>query len=131
MPGVHSETIIENIVPILNVKDVRVSVEWYEEILGLKEVEWGKGGRFTSVGRDGWGMYLCEGAQGQPGMWIWVGVPDVQVLYEELMHREASILLPPTNFGHALEMRVEDPDGHVLRFGSDSRSDLPIEPMIY
>ena len=32
--------------------------------------------------------------------------------------QEAKIILPPTNYPHALGMRVEDPDGHVLRFGS-------------
>jgi len=118
---------IENIVPILYVKDVRVSVEWYEKMLGLEEEDWG--GRFTSVGRDNWGMYLCEGAQGQPGTWIWIGVSDVEPLYENLKAKGAKIVLPPTNFGHALEIRVEDPDGHVLRFGSGPRDDLPIVDM--
>ena len=118
---------IENIVPILYVKDVRVSVEWYEKMLGLEEEDWGD--RFTSVGRDNWGMYLCEGAQGQPGTWIWIGVSDVEPLYENLKAKGAKIVLPPTNFGHALEIRVEDPDGHVLRFGSGPRDDLPIVDM--
>ena len=118
---------IENIVPILNVRDARVSVEWYETMLGFEEAEWG--GRFTSVGRGGWGMYLCEGGQGQPATWIWIGVSDVEPLYEELLAKGAKVILPPTNFGHALEMRVEDPDGHVLRFGSGPLADEPTVPM--
>lgn len=131
MPDNSTDMTIENIVPVLNVKDTRVSVEFYQRVLGFKEADWGQGGEFTQIGRDGWGMYLCQGAQGQSGMWIWVGVDDVEALHADLLHKGASILLPPTNFGHALEMRVQDPDGHVLRFGSESRSDLPIEPMSY
>ena len=35
--------------------------------------------------------------------------------------RGAPIRLPPTNFSWALEIQVEDPDGNVLRFGSEPR----------
>ena len=31
----------------------------------------------------------------------------------------ATILHPPENFSWALEMKIRDHDGHVLRFGSD------------
>jgi hypothetical protein len=30
--------------------------------------------------------------------------------------------MPPTNFPWALEMHVEDPDGNVLRLGSEPKS---------
>jgi hypothetical protein len=36
-----------------------------------------------------------------------------------------NILLPPTNFPWALEMQVEDPDGNVLRIGSEPKTDRP------
>ena len=35
------------------------------------------------------------------------------------------IRLPPTNYFWALEMHTEDPDGNVLRLGSDPLSDQP------
>jgi hypothetical protein len=35
------------------------------------------------------------------------------------------IRLKPTNFAWAYEMQVEDPDGRVLRFGSDPKGDRP------
>ncbi len=36
--------------------------------------------------------------------------------------REASIdRLPPSNYRWALEMQIEDPDGNVLRLGSEAR----------
>ena len=47
-----------------------------------------------------------------------VGSHDVTGLYEEYKQSGAKIVLPPTNYPHALEMHVEDPDGHVLRFVS-------------
>jgi hypothetical protein len=33
--------------------------------------------------------------------------------------------MPPTNFSWAYEFRIADPDGHVLRFGSDPLRDQP------
>jgi catechol 2,3-dioxygenase-like lactoylglutathione lyase family enzyme len=117
---------IENTVPILSVRDIRISVAYYDR-LGFERASWGD--TFTSVGRDGWGMYLCEGGQGQPGTWVWIGVNDVEALYEEFQAQAAKIILPPTNYPHALEMRVEDPNGHVLRFGSGPKEDESFEQM--
>ena len=37
--------------------------------------------------------------------------------------QSVTIKLPPTNFSWAYEMQVEDPDGNVLRLGSDPNSD--------
>jgi len=31
----------------------------------------------------------------------------------------------PTNFSWAYELRLEDPDGHILRFGTDPDSTKP------
>jgi hypothetical protein len=78
------------------------------------------------VSRDGAGIYLCQGDQGQPGTWAWVGVEDVGLLYDEYRASGATIRQGPTNHAWAYEMQVQDPDGHVLRFGSDSRADLPV-----
>jgi hypothetical protein len=44
---------------------------------------------------------------------------SISLLYEEYTAKGATILHPPENYAWALEMRVGDPDGHVLRFGSD------------
>jgi hypothetical protein len=43
-----------------------------------------------------------------------MGVENVEKLHEEL-------LAPPTHHPWAMEMQVEDPDGNVLRFGSDPK----------
>jgi hypothetical protein len=33
--------------------------------------------------------------------------------------------MTPSNYSWAMEMQIEDPDGHVLRFGTDPDHDEP------
>ena len=105
--------------PILNVSDMTRSLRYYVDVLGFTNAEWGSD--FTCVSRDEASIYLSSGDQGQPGTWVWVGVEDVEALFEEYRVRGATILHPPENFPWAREMKVADPDGHVLRFGSDPK----------
>jgi catechol 2,3-dioxygenase-like lactoylglutathione lyase family enzyme len=120
------KTTFEGAQPILRVADMERSVRYYTEVLGFTNAEWGDGS-FTAVDRDGAGIYLCCGAQGNPGTWVWVGVEDVAVLFEEYKASGAMILHAPENYPWAYEMKVVDPDGHVLRFGSEPRADLPVK----
>lgn len=53
--------------------------------------------------------------------WAWIGVEDADKLHEELKAKDVKIRMPPRNFPWALEMHVEDPDGNVLRLGSDPK----------
>lgn len=108
----------ENAQAILRVENMEKSVRFYVDQLGFKNATWGDD-NFTSVNRDGAGIYLCRGGQGRGGAWVWVGVEDAEKLYQELKARSVSILMPPTNYPWALEFHVEDPDGNVLRFGSE------------
>jgi uncharacterized glyoxalase superfamily protein PhnB len=101
-----------------------ISVRYYVEVLGFKNADWGNDD-FTSVNRDRAGIYLCRGGQGQAGTWVWIGVEDVEALYEEYQASGARIRHAPQNYPWAYEMKVADPDGHVLRFGSEPRSDRP------
>ena len=109
---------VERIEPVLRVENMQAALRFYVEILGFQNAEWGSDD-FTSVARDGGSLYLSLGDQGRGGAWVWIGVDDVRPLYEDLKSRGVPILLPPTNFPWALEMRVADPDGNVLRFGSE------------
>lgn len=104
--------------PILRVEDMRAAVDFYVEKLGFRNAPWGTDD-FTSVNRDRAGIYLCRGAQGRGGAWVWVGVEDATKLHDEYRSRGVKILLPPTNYPWALEFHVEDPDGNVLRFASE------------
>lgn len=116
---------IENIAPILNVKDMSRSLSFYVGILGFRNAEWGDD-NFTSVNRDNTGLYLCRGGQGLPGTWVWIGFDgDIFSLHESLTSKGVTIKLPPTNFSWAYEMQVEDPDGHILRFGTDPSDKEP------
>ena len=88
---------IEHIVPILNVKDISVSLDFYVNALGFIEAEWGKGTFFTSVSRDKSGIYLCQNGQGCSGTWIWIGFDgDIRALYSEFRSKGVLILEPPT-----------------------------------
>jgi predicted enzyme related to lactoylglutathione lyase len=113
--------------PILSVASLSRSLRYYLDVLGFSNAEWG-GDDFTQVSRDGAAIYLSEGDQGHSGTWVWVGVEDVEALHQEYVESGATILQPPRNFPWAYEMKVGDPDGHVLRFGSEPREDRPVEP---
>ncbi len=115
-------TRFEHAHPILCVASMSRSLRYYVEVLGFANADWG-GDDFTCVTRDGASIYLSEGDQGQPGTWVWLGVEDVEALHEEYTERGATILHPPQNFPWACEMKIADPDGHVLRFGSDPKGD--------
>jgi catechol 2,3-dioxygenase-like lactoylglutathione lyase family enzyme len=114
-------TTFEHANPILRVANLQRSLQYYVDVLGFKNAEWG-GEDFTCVSRDGADIYLSEGDQGHPGTWVWIGVSDSELLHEEYKAKGAAILQPPENFPWACEMRVGDPDGHVLRFGSDPKA---------
>jgi catechol 2,3-dioxygenase-like lactoylglutathione lyase family enzyme len=111
-------TNFECINPILRVEDMAASVRYYVDVLGFENAEWGSDA-FTHVGREGKGIYLCRGAQGHAGAWVWIGVGDVRSLYAAYRARGAVIRQAPKNEPWALEMQIEDPDGNVLRFGSE------------
>lgn len=115
----HPNFRIENVAPVLYVKDMAITLSFYVDILGFKNADWGDD-NFTSINRDNTGLYLCRGGQGLPGTWVWIGFDgDIFSLHENLKEKGVIIKLPPTNFSWAYEMQIEDPNGHVLRFGTD------------
>lgn len=115
MPGPRIR--FEHANPILRVDDVEASVRFYG-LLGFENAEWGSPD-FTCVTRDGASIYLCCRDQGRGGAWVWVGVEDAAKLHEEYVAQGVPIRMAPQNYPWALEFHVEDPDGNVLRFGSD------------
>jgi uncharacterized glyoxalase superfamily protein PhnB len=127
MPSTSVDKAIECIIPILRVESISASLKYYEGMLGFAKDWLYEKDSFAigGVSRDGRSIYLCQGPQGNPGTWIWIGVEDVDVLYEEFKTSGAIIRMAPTNYSWSFEMRVEDPDGHVLRFGSESKAGVP------
>jgi predicted enzyme related to lactoylglutathione lyase len=110
----------ECVVPILNVKNFAESVNYYVNKLGFrKKWDWGAPPTFGCVTRGKVEIFLCEGAQGQPGMWMSIFTEDVDALHEDYKRSGAIIRLVPTNMPWGTrEMNVGDPDGHRLRMGS-------------
>lgn len=119
-----AKTRFEHAEPILRVADMQNSLRYYVEVLGFRNADWGSDD-FTCVTRDGAAIYLSRGGQGCAGTWAWIGVEDAAALYQEYQASGAKIRQRPVNRSWALEFQVEDPDGHVLRFGSGPLTDGP------
>lgn len=116
---------VENVIPILSVKDMKATRAFYVDLLGFQEDDWGTD-EFSSFRHSGSGFYACQGHQGNPGTWMWIGFDgDIFALYEELKSANVSFQLTPTNYTWALEMAIYDPDGHVLRFGKEPDETKP------
>lgn len=106
-------------IPILRVTNLDASLAYYVDRLGFT-IEWRDAG-VASVSRDKASLMLSEGDQGQAGTWVYVGVADADAVHRDLVDRGATIRLPPGNYPWgARELQVTDPDGHVLRMGSDA-----------
>lgn len=75
---------VENVTAILSVKNMNVTRSFYVGLLGFTEDDWGTD-EFTSFRHSGGGFYACQGHQGNPGTWMWIGFDgDIFALYEEL-----------------------------------------------
>ena len=118
-----SAVAFEGVTPILRVRDVPSSIEYYVRTLGFK-LDW-QSPYFASVSRGKCHIFLSQGDQGHSGGWVWVGVEDADALLEDYRRTGAKIRHPPTNYSWAYEMQVEDIDGNVLRLGSDPRENEP------
>lgn len=114
--------------PILRVNDLEASLDYYIRVLGFT-LDWrddADGPSFASVSRDQCHVFLAAGPQGHPGSWLWIGVSDADALHEELLARGARIRHAPTNYPWgSRELHVEDPDGNVLRLGSENKPGEP------
>ena len=119
-----SANIFGGATPVFRVESVRSGVDYYVGVLGF-QLDWDYGGFFASVSRDKCHIFLCEGDQGHPGTWVWIGVTDAAALEAEYRAKGAKIRHPSTNYPWAFEMQVEDLDGNVLRFGSDPIAGQP------
>jgi predicted enzyme related to lactoylglutathione lyase len=111
---------VERIEPVLRVEDMQAALRFYVDVLGFEAAEW-SGAEFAGLSRDGGSLYLSLGDQGRGAAWVWIGVDAVEVVYERVKASGVPILMPPTDFDWAREMRLADPDGNVLRFGSEPK----------
>ncbi len=87
-------------------------------------------GIFASVSRGEATLFLCEGDQGHPGSWVYIGVADCAALWEEFRLTGARLRQEPANHPWAREIQIEDLDGNILRFGSDPIEGEPYGPWL-
>lgn len=121
----HADLAVGCTTPILRVADLDASLAYYADALGFT-LAW-RDGDFAQVERGDAVLMMCEGDQGHAGTWVYVGVSDADALYREIQGRGAVVRHAPANYPWgARELHVSDPDGHVLRFGSDA---VPGEPL--
>lgn len=117
------------VTPVLRVSNLSASIDYYTQALGFtinfkfpsEAIPF-----FASISRGRCHLFLSEGDQGHPGCWVWIDGIDVERVYDEFLASGAKIRNPPTNYEWALEMQVEDPDGNVLRIGSEPKKNEPI-----
>jgi catechol 2,3-dioxygenase-like lactoylglutathione lyase family enzyme len=118
---------LAGVTPILRVADVNASLKYYTEKLGFT-MDW-RTDDFLSVSRGKCNLFLTQDAQGHAGTWVWIAAEDTERLHAEWTASGALIRQGPTNFPWgSLEIQVTDLDGHVLRFGSDGKKDMPMGP---
>lgn len=110
----------EEVVPILYSSDVKRSTAYYIEQLAFDDKwEWDSDPTtFGGVQKDCVRLFFCLNYQGNPGTWLAINVDNVDEYYETIKARGAKIVSPPENKEWFMrEMLVEDPDGHIIRFG--------------
>lgn len=105
--------------PILYSKDVKESLKYYIDVLGFDDSwEWGDPTDFGGIVKDGVEIFFCLNGQGSPGTWIAILVDDVDEYYKVIKEKGAKIIAQPEDKEWNMrEMFVEDPDGHIIRFG--------------
>jgi uncharacterized glyoxalase superfamily protein PhnB len=118
--------------PILCVESVARSIQYYVDTLGF-HLGWAwsdeaqrflepgvaEAPTFALIGHGPVQIMLAQKCQGAPGMWLHLDVhtaEQVDELHEEWAGKGACITEPPSLRPWGMvEMRVTDPDGHVLR----------------
>lgn len=109
---------IESISPILSIEKMERSLAFYCGLLDFENAEWGDDD-FTGVSRDG-STILLRRHDDEPELGrIYLAVDDACKIHDHLAAEGATILMAPTARPWGLEIAVEDPDGNILRFGSE------------
>jgi catechol 2,3-dioxygenase-like lactoylglutathione lyase family enzyme len=106
--------------PILYSKDVTKSVDYYKNILGFDEGwVWDDEATFGGVVKGNVEIFFCKENQGNPGTWLAIILDNVDEYYNMIKDKGAKILFAPeSKLWNMREMLVEDPDGHMIRFGN-------------
>ncbi len=112
--------------PIFRVADWRASRDYYVNVLGFA-LEFAYSDMCCLCANQ-FTVFLIEGDQGFGNSWAWMGVSDVEKLHAHYVTTGARIHQPPTNYPWALEMKIADLDGNIIRMGSEPRDGEPTGP---
>jgi uncharacterized glyoxalase superfamily protein PhnB len=107
---------ISRIAPEVPVRDLRQSIEYYEQRLGFEPVMELPDGEYAIVERDGIAIHLFQDAATVPvGLHIFTG--DLEELQEELLSRGAQVTqkIERKPWGNR-DFRVRDVSGNELKF---------------
>lgn len=110
---------VENITPVLRVRNLAAGIAFYRDVLGFK-TDW-ETPTVAGLSRDGKGLMLTTDPKGQAATWVWMGVDNVEKVHALCQQHNVKVLQPPTNRPWAYEMQLEDLDGHVLWVGSEPK----------
>ena len=115
---------VECTIPVLPVKNVETSIQFYVGTLGFK-VDW-KGSVTASVSIDGNPIMLSQTAKSGSPTWVWIGLRD-DTLFSEYRRKGVKVFQEPMNHKWAYEMKFNDVDGNVLWLGTETRKDIPLD----
>lgn len=120
-----------NCKPIINVKDVSASLDYYCNKLGFAKVfSWKDGVGFCDYGkltfaeihRGGANIMMSLQEHADKGFWFYLDLDntkDLELLYQEFKEKGALIAEPPSDKAHYMrEMLVKDLDANFIRIGA-------------
>ena len=125
--------------PLFLVKDLHASVDYYHDALGFDRPKlWGEPPNFAMPARDGFIVMLRQAAAdmtilpngSQQGCWdAYVWIRDADELFAEMKGNGAIVEYEPCIREHydMKEFAVRDPDGYILAFGQDHRTNHDAE----
>ena len=110
-------------IPVLHVASSTAAEEFYCNQLGFRQQFayrpfGGVDPCYGGLVRDDVEIHVSSfSGDGGPSGCVFVGVKDVDALYEELLAKGVAIAMPPTeqSWGNR-EMYINDPDGNSIRF---------------
>lgn len=127
--------IVKDIIPILNVSNLKQSFEWFEKLGWEKRWDWGDPPGFGAVGSGECQIFLCQNGQGgrgkgdnagtfgpggdetkDKGSWLSIWVENVDDIYTKALESEIEVVFPPEDMPWGVrECHLRHPDGHVFR----------------
>lgn len=119
---------VERINPYLGVRDITESLFFYVNVLGFDLYV--ETPNLAIIECDGHQIHLIK--EGDfPGITrVWIGVDDIELLFEPFKRNGVIFIQRPTNFSWAYQMIIKDLDGNKLIFGSAPKPGQPFEDAI-